>query len=156
MSISVKKSPDIQFINCLLCIALVTLLSACGGGGTCAQCICQVHSGGGQILTTELNHISRKDAQNNWRLACQVKVRNDMDIKVSDEILSIQKWECTVRSNDNVATFIKELILLPSILFQFGLSFYFIFKIIKEKKIRLIMILNFVFTLLIMYSFVYV
>ena len=89
----------------------VYLPSACGGGGTCAACKCQVIDGGGDILTTELTHISRKDAKNNWRLACQVKVRNDMDIKVANEILSIQKWECTVRSNDNVATFIKELIL---------------------------------------------
>ena len=89
--------------------------SACGGGGTCAQCICQVHSGGGQILTTELNHISRKDAKDDWRLACQVKVREDMEITVPEEIFSIQQWECTVRSNENVATFIKELVLeLPS------------------------------------------
>ena len=89
--------------------------SACGGGGTCAQCICQVHSGGGQILTTELNHISRKDAKDDWRLACQVKVRENMEITVPDEIFSIQQWECTVRSNENVATFIKELVLeLPS------------------------------------------
>ena len=89
--------------------------SACGGGGTCAQCICQVHSGGGQILTTELNHISRKDAKDDWRLACQVKVRENMEITVPDNIFSIQQWECTVRSNENVATFIKELVLeLPS------------------------------------------
>ena len=89
--------------------------SACGGGGTCAQCICQVHSGGGQILTTELNHISRKDAKDDWRLACQVKVRENMEITVPDKIFSIQQWECTVRSNENVATFIKELVLeLPS------------------------------------------
>ena len=89
----------------------VYLPSACGGGGTCAACKCQIIDGGGTILPTELAHISRKDAKNNWRLACQVKVRNDMDIKVSDEILNIQKWDCTVRSNNNVATFIKELIL---------------------------------------------
>ena len=89
--------------------------SACGGGGTCAQCICQIHSGGGQILATELNHISRKDAKEDWRLACQVKVREDMEITVPDEIFSIQKWECSVKSNENVATFIKELVLeLPS------------------------------------------
>ena len=88
----------------------IYLPSACGGGGTCAACKCQVLDGGGDILATELTHISRKDAQENWRLACQVKVRNDLDIKVKDEVLSIKKWECTVRSNDNVATFIKELI----------------------------------------------
>jgi Na+-transporting NADH:ubiquinone oxidoreductase subunit F len=70
-----------------------------------------VHAGGGQILPTELNHISRKDAKDDWRLACQVKVREDMAITVPDEIFSIQKWECTVKSNNNVATFIKELVL---------------------------------------------
>ena len=88
----------------------IYLPSACGGGGTCAVCKCQVVDGGGDILATEKTHISRKDAQENWRLACQVKVRNDLDIKVKDEVLSIKKWECTVKSNDNVATFIKELI----------------------------------------------
>ena len=88
----------------------IYLPSACGGGGTCAVCKCQVVDGGGDILATEKTHISRKDAQDNWRLACQVKVRNDLDIKVKDEVLSIKKWECTVKSNDNVATFIKELI----------------------------------------------
>ncbi|OUW63099.1 MAG: NADH:ubiquinone reductase (Na(+)-transporting) subunit F [bacterium TMED198] len=89
----------------------IFLPSACGGGGTCAMCKCQVNSGGGDILPTELNHINRSEAQNNWRLSCQVKVRRDMDIKVPDEIFNIQKWECTVASNDNVATFIKELVL---------------------------------------------
>ena len=89
----------------------VFLPSACGGGGTCAQCKCQVHSGGGHILTTELSHISRKDAKDDWRLACQVKVREDMDITVPDEIFNIQEWECKVISNENVATFIKELVL---------------------------------------------
>ena len=88
----------------------IYLPSACGGGGTCAACKCQVVDGGGEILATEKTHINRKDAQNNWRLACQVKVRNDLDIKVKDEVLSIKKWECTVKSNDNVATFIKELV----------------------------------------------
>jgi len=88
----------------------IYLPSACGGGGTCAVCKCQVVDGGGDILATEKTHITRKDAQDNWRLACQVKVRNDLDIKVKDEVLSIKKWECTVKSNDNVATFIKELI----------------------------------------------
>ena len=93
----------------------IFISSACGGGGTCAQCICQVHSGGGQILATELNHISRRDAKEDWRLSCQVKVREDMEITVPDEIFSIQKWECSVKSNENVATFIKELVLeLPS------------------------------------------
>jgi Na+-transporting NADH:ubiquinone oxidoreductase subunit F len=89
----------------------IFLPSACGGGGTCAACKCQVLDGGGEILATEKTHISRTDAKDNWRLACQVKVRNDLNIKVADEVLSIKKWECSVRSNDNVATFIKELVL---------------------------------------------
>jgi len=89
----------------------VFLPSACGGGGTCAMCRCQVLEGGGDILATELGHISRQDAQDNWRLACQVKVKQDMKIRVPDEVFSIQKFNCTVRSNDNVATFIKEFIL---------------------------------------------
>ena len=88
----------------------VFLPSACGGGGTCAMCKCQVHSGGGDILPTELTHISRSEAKDNWRLACQVKVRDNMDIQIPDEIFSIQKWDCTVRSNRSVATFIKELV----------------------------------------------
>ncbi|WCL80626.1 NADH:ubiquinone reductase (Na(+)-transporting) subunit F [Saprospira sp. CCB-QB6] len=88
----------------------VFLPSACGGGGTCAMCRCQVDAGGGDILPTELNHISRKDAQDNWRLACQVKVRGDMEIRVPEEIFGIQKWECTVVSNYNVASFIKEFV----------------------------------------------
>ena len=112
------KSPTVNPGGTLLSVLSaesIFIPSACGGGGTCAQCICQVHSGGGQILTTELNHISRKDAKDDWRLACQVKVRENMEITVPDEIFSIQQWECTVRSNENVATFIKELVLeLPS------------------------------------------
>tara|TARA_S200000501_G_scaffold190210_1_gene179103 strand:- start:96513 stop:97742 length:1230 start_codon:yes stop_codon:yes gene_type:complete len=89
----------------------VFLPSACGGGGTCAMCECQVLEGGGGILPTETGHISRKKAKENWRLACQVKIKEDMKIRVPDEIFSIQKWECTVQSNKNVATFIKELVL---------------------------------------------
>jgi Na+-transporting NADH:ubiquinone oxidoreductase subunit F len=88
----------------------VFLPSACGGGGTCAMCKCQVTAGGGEILATELNHINRKDAQDNWRLACQVKVRGDMDIRVPEEIFGIKKWECEVVSNYNVASFIKEFV----------------------------------------------
>lgn len=88
----------------------IFLPSACGGGGTCAMCKCQVLSGGGDILPTELNHISRKDAKDNWRLACQVKVKNDMEIRVADEIFGIKKWECEVVSNYNVASFIKEFV----------------------------------------------
>ena len=89
----------------------IFLPSACGGGGTCAMCECQVMEGGGEILPTETGHISRNKAKDSWRLACQVKVKENMKIHVPDEIFSIKKWECTVESNNNVATFIKELIL---------------------------------------------
>ena len=89
----------------------VYLPSACGGQGTCAQCKCQVVEGGGEILTTEKAYISRKDQKDHWRLGCQVKIRDNMKIKVPDEIFSIRKWECIVKSNENVATFIKELVL---------------------------------------------
>ncbi len=89
----------------------VFLPSACGGGGTCAMCKCQVFEGGGDILPTETGHISRGEAKDHWRLSCQVKVKQDLKIHVPDEIFNIQKWECTVRSNKNVATFIKELVL---------------------------------------------
>ncbi len=88
----------------------IFLPSACGGGGTCAMCECHVHEGGGEILPTELNHISRKDAADNMRLACQVKVREDMKIHIPEEIFGIKKWECEVVSNYNVATFIKEFV----------------------------------------------
>ena len=85
--------------------------SACGGGGTCSQCKCQVLSGGGDILPTEVSHFSRSEIKDNYRLACQVKVKGDMEVRIPDEIFSIKKWECTVKSNNNVATFIKELVL---------------------------------------------
>ncbi len=108
-----EKSPEVEAGGTLLSKlsgAGVFLPSACGGGGTCAMCKCQVMSGGGDILPTELTHISRSEAKENWRLACQVKVRQDMVIKVPDEVFAIRKWECTVASNRNVATFIKELV----------------------------------------------
>ena len=89
----------------------VYLPSACGGGGTCAMCECQVFEGAGDILPTEVGHFSRKKIQDNWRLSCQVKVKNDLKIGIPDEVFSIQKFDCTVRSNHNVATFIKELVL---------------------------------------------
>tara|TARA_B110000263_G_scaffold242876_1_gene248906 strand:+ start:884 stop:2110 length:1227 start_codon:yes stop_codon:yes gene_type:complete len=113
-----NKSPQVKPGGTLLTALSnqsVFLPSACGGGGTCAMCKCQVYDGGGDILPTELTHITRTEAKNNWRLACQVKVRDNMNIKIPDEIFSIQKWECTVRSNRSVATFIKELIVeLPT------------------------------------------
>ena len=85
----------------------VFLPSACGGGGTCVQCKCQVNSGGGSILPTEEPHFSRKEIADHWRLGCQVKVREDMEIHVPEEVFGIKKWECTVVSNYNVASFIK-------------------------------------------------
>lgn len=88
----------------------IFLPSACGGGGTCAMCECHVHEGGGEPLPTEMNHLTRKEAAEGKRLACQVKVRSDMNIEIPQEIFGIKKWECEVISNYNVATFIKEFI----------------------------------------------
>ena len=113
-----KKSPTVKPGATLLSALSsqnIFIPSACGGGGTCSMCKCQVLEGGGEILPTEVSHFSRSEAKDSWRLACQVKVKNDMKIKIPDEIFSIQKWNCTVKSNRSVATFIKELILeLPS------------------------------------------
>ena len=88
----------------------VFLPSACGGGGTCAMCECHVDSGGGEVLPTEMNHMTKKEAEAGLRLACQVKVRENMEIRIPEEIFGIKKWECEVVSNYNVATFIKEFI----------------------------------------------
>ncbi|MCF6241885.1 MAG: NADH:ubiquinone reductase (Na(+)-transporting) subunit F [Bacteroidales bacterium] len=88
----------------------ILLPSACGGGGTCGMCKCQVVEGGGDILPTEKPFFSRKEQQNNYRLACQVKVKQDMKIEIPKEIMGIKKWECEVVSNHNVATFIKEFV----------------------------------------------
>ena len=85
--------------------------SACGGGGTCTQCKVHVFDGGGDILPTELTHITRGEAREGMRLSCQVNVKQDMKIEVPAEVFSVRKWECEVVSNDNVATFIKEFIL---------------------------------------------
>ncbi len=93
----------------------IFLPSACGGGGTCAMCECHVDSGGGDVLPTEMNHMTKKEAAEGLRLACQVKVRNDMEVRIPEEIFGIKKWECEVISNYNVATFIKEFIVrLPA------------------------------------------
>jgi Na+-transporting NADH:ubiquinone oxidoreductase subunit F len=89
--------------------------SACGGGGTCAQCKVKIFSGGGEILATETSHINKREAREGCRLSCQVAVKQDMVIEVPEEAFETKKWNCTVRSNHNVATFIKELILeLPT------------------------------------------
>ncbi|MDB9722487.1 MAG: NADH:ubiquinone reductase (Na(+)-transporting) subunit F [Fidelibacterota bacterium] len=107
---SIKLKPGPTLLSALA-TQNIFLPSACGGGGTCALCKCQVNEGGGEILPTEKGHINRAEAKDNWRLACQVKIKEDMKVHVPDEIFNIQKWECTVRSNKNVATFIKELVL---------------------------------------------
>lgn len=88
----------------------IFLASACGGGGTCAMCKCQVYEGGGEVLPTETNHLNRRQVQDKVRLACQVKVKEDMEIRVPDEVFGIKKWECTVVSNENVSTYIKEFV----------------------------------------------
>ena len=89
----------------------VFLASACGGGGTCAQCSCIVEEGGGGMLPTEEPHFTKGQAREGWRLSCQVAVKQDMKIEVEDDVFGVKKWECTVDSNPNVATFIKELTL---------------------------------------------
>lgn len=91
--------------------ANVFLASACGGGGTCAQCKCIVNEGGGSMLPTEESHFTRRDAADGWRLSCQTAVKQDMKIQVPEEVFGVKQWECTVESNPNVATFIKELTL---------------------------------------------
>jgi Na+-transporting NADH:ubiquinone oxidoreductase subunit F len=88
----------------------IFLPSACGGGGTCGQCRCQVTEGGGSILATETGHFTRKEQHDQWRLGCQVKIREDMKILVPEHVLGVKKWECEVVSNRNVATFIKEFV----------------------------------------------
>jgi Na+-transporting NADH:ubiquinone oxidoreductase subunit F len=87
----------------------IFLASACGGGGTCAQCRCRVIEGGGSILSTEEGHFSRGEIRENWRLSCQVAVKQDLKIEVPEDAIGVQRWDCEVISNDNVATFIKEL-----------------------------------------------
>jgi Na+-transporting NADH:ubiquinone oxidoreductase subunit F len=88
----------------------ILLPSACGGGGTCAMCRCQIVEGGGSILPTETDFFTRKEQNEKWRLACQVKVKEDLKILIPQEVLGVKKWECEVVSNKNVATFIKEFV----------------------------------------------
>lgn len=87
------------------------LPSACGGGGSCAQCKCIVEEGGGAMLPTEESHFNRREAKEGWRLSCQTPVKQDMKIDVPEDVFGVKQWECTVESNPNVATFIKELTL---------------------------------------------
>lgn len=91
----------------------VFLPSACGGGGTCAQCKCKVLDGGGEMLPTERSHFTKREEKEGWRLSCQVNVKQDMEIEVEEELFGVKKWECEVVSNDNVATFIKLVLKLP-------------------------------------------
>jgi Na+-transporting NADH:ubiquinone oxidoreductase subunit F len=88
----------------------ILLPSACGGSGTCAMCRCRIVKGGGSILPTETDFFTRKEQNDHWRLACQVKVKEDLDIIIPQEVLGVKKWECEVVSNKNVATFIKEFV----------------------------------------------
>jgi len=109
-----KKSITVASGSTLLAAMVsndIFLPSACGGGGSCGQCRCKVEKGGGDLLPTELPHLSRREIKGNIRLACQVKVRDEMQIRIPDEIFSIKKYHATVVTNKNVATFIKELVL---------------------------------------------
>ncbi|MDK1312212.1 NADH:ubiquinone reductase (Na(+)-transporting) subunit F [Pseudoalteromonas ardens] len=105
---AIKSAPGGKLLSSLA-DAGIFISSACGGGGSCGQCRVHVHSGGGDILPTELDHITKGEAREGCRLACQVAVKTDMEIEVEDSIFGVKKWECTVISNDNKATFIKEL-----------------------------------------------
>ncbi|QQD16724.1 NADH:ubiquinone reductase (Na(+)-transporting) subunit F [Spongiibacter nanhainus] len=89
----------------------IFLASACGGGGSCAQCKCIVEEGGGSMLATEEAHFTPREAKEGWRLSCQTPVKQDMKIEVPEDVFGVKQWECTVESNPNVATFIKELTL---------------------------------------------
>ena len=113
LTINGEKKVEVEAGNTLLSTlgnTKIFLPSACGGGGTCAMCKCQVTSGGGEILPTEKPYFSRKEISDNWRLGCQVKVKEDMVIEVPEEVFGIKKWEATVVSNYSVASFIKEFI----------------------------------------------
>lgn len=113
--ISINSSKDLEVesgstVLTALSNEKIFLPSACGGGGSCGMCKCQVLEGGGEILPTEVGFFSRKQIQDHWRLGCQVKIRENISLKVPEEILGIKKWECEVVSNKNVASFIKEFV----------------------------------------------
>jgi Na+-transporting NADH:ubiquinone oxidoreductase subunit F len=116
VSILVNDEKEIQapvgskLLNALADASLF-VSSACGGGGTCGQCKVKISEGGGSILPTEETHINKREARAGERLSCQVTVKQDMKIEVPEEVFGVKQWECTVRSNDNVATFIKELVM---------------------------------------------
>ena len=116
VTIRVNDGRDIKVqsggrLHGVLADAGIFVPSACGGGGTCGQCRVKVKRGGGELLPTETSLISKKEAAQGERLACQVVVTQDMEIQVAEDVFGVKKWECTVCSNDNVATFIKELVL---------------------------------------------
>ena len=107
------RSPQVapgQTLLSALSASKIFVPSACGGGGTCAMCKCQVFEGGGDVLPTETGHLSLRERKENWRLACQVKVKEDMKIQVPAEVFGVKKFEGVVKSNHNVATFIKEFV----------------------------------------------
>ena len=108
------RSPKVepgQTLLSALASAKIFVPSACGGGGTCAMCKCQVLEGGGDVLPTEVGQLSLKERKENWRLACQVKVKQDMKVRVPDEVFGVQRFQGVVKSNHNVATFIKEFVI---------------------------------------------
>lgn len=107
---SIRTAAGGKLLN-TLADAGIFLSSACGGGGTCGQCRCRVIDGGGSMLSTEAGHFTRGEAKEGWRLSCQTAVKQDMKIEVPAEFFGVKRWECEVISNDNVATFIKELVL---------------------------------------------
>jgi len=118
VTISINHDPDKSItvpagskLLSTLAEAGIFVPSACGGGGTCAQCKCIIEEGGGSMLPTEESHFNLREAKEGWRLSCQVTVKNDMEIELEDDVFGVEKFECTVESNDNVATFIKELVL---------------------------------------------
>jgi Na+-transporting NADH:ubiquinone oxidoreductase subunit F len=107
---SITAQPGDKLLGALA-NAGIFVSSACGGGGTCGQCRVDIKAGGGELLPTEVDHISKKDAKQGCRLSCQVSIKENMDIELEEEIFGIKKWDCEVISNDNKATFIKELVL---------------------------------------------
>jgi Na+-transporting NADH:ubiquinone oxidoreductase subunit F len=116
ISININEEKDVSIegggkLLTALASEKIFLSSACGGGGTCGQCKVIVNSGGGDLLPTESSHINKREAKEGMRLACQVTCKQDMKIHVPEEVFGVKKWKCKVRSNDNVATFIKELVL---------------------------------------------
>jgi Na+-transporting NADH:ubiquinone oxidoreductase subunit F len=106
---TIQTSVGNKLLN-TLADAHLFVASACGGGGTCGQCRLKVFEGGGAILPTETSHISKKQATDHYRLACQVAVKQDMKIEVPQEVFGVKKWVCTVKSNKNIASFIKEFV----------------------------------------------